>query len=116
MSRTGELAMNHEYTGVKERNGYLKTVLKGRRSYQVLDVEKSQTSVIKGREYKIEVDNDSDMQLLRMSWDKNKYAGYEYGSASIIRYGTKVHVSSERITFTDLHVLGHGMKTTITPF
>lgn len=74
-------------------------------------VTKSRPSAIKKRDYKIEVDNDPDMQLIRINWDKNKYPGYDYGSGAAIKYGTKMYITSEKIVYKEMCIIdGSGCK------
>lgn len=119
--RHGSLKLDHKYTGQQEIVGYVKQILGTETTWSLLiPVVNTCTSYIRRGNSAMEIDNDPGMQLIRLNWNNNKYSGYDefegYGYGMVIKYGTKVYISSEKIQYMDKRITdGIGMKTTMQP-
>ncbi len=106
LSRKGSVVMNHKYIGAQKQRGYVQKVMPDA-EYPLCSIAKSHPAIINRRDVKVETDNRADMQLIRINWDN-------YQMGAIIRYGTKMCIHSQKISYKELSIVDkEGMITTI---
>lgn len=128
MIRTrGVLKTYSKYTGQKEIADYLIKQGFKDRILSVIPTTESRCNTIPISNSKMGIDNDKDMQLIRLNWNENhenefmvdylydeEYGQLEYNYVMIIPYGTKLYISSEKIMFKRKNWDNSGSTTFIT--
>lgn len=107
LNRKGRVYTQSFYTGTQEIKGYLAQVIP-EAEYPLDPVAHSiKDTILNDYRTLVEVDNRPDMQLVRINWRD------DHGMA--IMYGTKIHMSSSKITWRDKHIVDNmGMTKYIT--